>query len=149
MSIGYVCNRDVVILDRKTPITEAVHVMREHHVGNVVVVEEGAKGRIPVGILTDRDVLLSVVARQIEVDALVADDVMSTDLLCAREEEEVLDVIACMRERGVRRVPVVDAEGNLVGIVTLDDLIGIVAQEMAGLLEVITRQQKKEKELRC
>jgi len=148
MSIGYVCNRDVVILNRKTPINEAVQVMREHHVGNVVVVEEGSKGRIPVGILTDRDVLLSVVARQIEMAALVADDVMSTDLLCAREEQEVLDVIECMREHGVRRVPVVDAEGSLVGIVTLDDLIGIVAQEMAGLLGVITRQQKKEKELR-
>ncbi len=148
MRVGEFCSREVVVVGKEEPIQEAARLMRRYHVGNVVVVEERVEGRLPVGILTDRDIVVELVAAGIGLDAVSIGDVMSFELLTVREEEELNDTIRRMQAEGVRRVPVVNGAGALVGILALDDILELVAEELSGLVRVITREQRKERELR-
>jgi CBS domain-containing protein len=132
MSIGEVCNREVVIIDRRESVFDAAKLMREYHVGDVLVVEERDDARVPVGILSDRDLVVEVLAKALSPDAVDVGDLMSTDLLIARENDRLLDTIKSMRARGVRRIPVVDDSSALVGILALDDLIELIAEQLAG-----------------
>lgn len=144
MSLGELCNRVVVVTTRTTGVDEAARLMREHHVGSLVVVDDTAIGRKPVGIVTDRDIVIEVVAAGVAPDSVTVGDVMAPELVTAREADEPWDTIQRMRAKGVRRVPVVDREGVLVGIVTVDDLIETVAEELEGLVKVIGQEQARE-----
>jgi CBS domain-containing protein len=118
--------------------------MREHHVGSLVVVDESARGRKPVGILTDRDIAIEVVAAGVAPASVTVGEIMGPDLVTAREGDEPWETIQLMRQKGIRRVPVVDGKGILVGIVTVDDLLEIIAEEIDGLAKVITAEQTRE-----
>jgi len=144
MSLGELCNRVVVVTTRTTGVDEAARLMREHHVGSLVVVDDTAIGRKPVGIVTDRDIVIEVVAAGVAPDSVTVGDVMAPELVTARESDEPWDTIQRMRAKGVRRVPVVDREGALVGIVTVDDLVETVAEELEGLVKVIGQEQARE-----
>ncbi len=148
MAIGEICNREVVIAERSMDVAEAARLMRQHHVGTLVIVEGLEGRRRPVGIVTDRDIVIEVVAAGVAPEALTVGDIMAPDLATVRETEGVFDTIRYMRGRGIRRVPVVDREGWLVGIVTLDDLLGLLAEEMAELARLISREQRHEQEVR-
>jgi CBS domain-containing protein len=148
MSIGELCNRNVVIVDRTESVREAARLMREHHVGDVVVVEETAGGKKPVGILTDRDIVIELVAEGVDLDAISVGDAMSNALLILAEGDELADATAKMRAKGVRRAPVVDSAGMLVGILTLDDILEVVAGELADLVRLTVREQRHEREVR-
>lgn len=148
MRIGEVCNREVVVLDRQGSILEAAQLMRRHHVGDVVVTEEREGALVPVGILTDRDIVVGLLADQVPLEAVAVGDAMSPDLLAVSEEEEILDAIRRMRGRGVRRVPVVDRNGALVGILAVDDLIDLVAEQLGDLVKLIGNEQQWERQRR-
>jgi CBS domain-containing protein len=148
MSIGELCNREVVIVNRQEPIREAVRLMRKHHVGDVVVVETVQGHRRPVGILTDRDIVVELLAAGADLDAVASGDAMSYELLTARESDELPETLARMRERGVRRVPVVDDVGNLVGILTLDDLIELTAEQLSSMAGLVGCERDREARLR-
>jgi CBS domain-containing protein len=148
MSIGELCNRNVVIVDRAESVREAARLMREYHVGDVVVVEETAGGKNPVGILTDRDIVIELVAEGVDLDAISVGDAMSSELLILAENDELADTTAKMRARGVRRAPVVDNAGLLVGILTLDDILEVLAGELADLVRLTVREQHHEREVR-
>ena len=148
MSIGKVCNREVVVIERHESILDAAKLMREHHVGNVVVVEDRDGTRIPVGILSDRDLVVEVLAQALSPDAVDVGDLMSTDLLTARENDELLDTIKRMTARGVRRVLVLDDSGALVGILALDDLIELIAEQLADLVGLLGTELRHEQERR-
>jgi len=148
MSIGELCNRNVVIVDRAESVREAARLMREYHVGDVVVVEETAGGKPPVGILTDRDIVIELVAEGVDLDAISVGDAMSSELLILAESDELADTTAKMRARGVRRAPVVDNAGLLVGILTLDDILEVLAGELADLVRLTVREQHHEREVR-
>jgi CBS domain-containing protein len=148
MSIGKVCNREVVVIERRESILDAAKLMREHHVGNVVVVEDRDGTRIPVGILSDRDLVVEVLAQALSPDAVDVGDLMSTDLLTARENDELLDTIKRMTARGVRRVLVLDDSGALVGILALDDLIELIAEQLADLVGLLGTELRHEQERR-
>jgi len=138
MDVGEICTREVVTVTAEATIVEAARLMREHHVGNVVVVERGGRSPRPVGILTDRDIVVSVVAVTPDlVPRLLVEEVMSVDPVLARVGETVEDVIGKMRKEGVRRLPVVNAEDQLVGIVSFDDLTEYLAGVMSRLVENI------------
>jgi CBS domain-containing protein len=102
-------------------------------IGTVVVVDVSAESQVPVGILTDRDIVIGVVAMDLDPRDLTAGDIMTESLVMVPENCDVYDAISMMRKGGVRRVPVVNAEGALIGIVSLDDLLPVVAQELADL----------------
>jgi CBS domain-containing protein len=148
MSIGEVCNREVVIIDRRESVFDAAKLMREYHVGDVLVVEERDDARVPVGILSDRDLVVEVLAKALSPDAVDVGDLMSTDLLIARENDRLLDTIKSMRARGVRRIPVVDDSSALVGILALDDLIELIAEQLADLVGLLGTELRHEREVR-
>ena len=123
MGIGEICNRAVVIASREMKVAEAARLMREHHVGDILIVEEENGGRRPIGIVTDRDIVLETVATGVDPAFVTAGEIMSSGLASVEENTGVFETMVFMREKGIRRLPVVDPKGDLVGIVTLDDLI--------------------------
>ena len=144
MGLSEICNRSVVVTPAKTSVQEASRLMREHHVGSLVVVEETARGRRPVGIVTDRDVVIEVVAAGVAPATVTVGEIMRPELVTAREADEAWDTIRVMRQRGVRRVPVVGDDGLLVGIVTVVDLLEILAEQLDGLAKVISAELTRE-----
>ena len=148
LTVGELCTRITVIAQRKMGVDEAARLMREHHVGCVVVVDETLAGRLTVGILTDRDIVIAVVARDLTPSVVTVGDVMSTDLATVREADSVLDALATMRHKGVRRLPVTDAKGSLIGLITLDDVLGVISEQLRGLVGTIASEQQREKRLR-
>ena len=148
MSIGEICNRDVVFTEKTSTVQEAAQLMRQHHVGSLVVVEEGADPRKPVGLVTDRDLVVELVAENVPVDQVSIGDVMSNTVESAREDEGVWDVLRRMREKGVRRMPIVDAHGALAGIVTMDDAVDLLAEELSDLAKLMSRERQREQETR-
>jgi CBS domain-containing protein len=148
MAIGEICNREVVIVAREAPVPEAARLMRQYHVGDLVVVDELAGPRRPVGIVTDRDIVVEVVAMQVAPETLRVGDIMSAELATVRETEGVFETIRYMRDKGIRRLPVVDRDGWLQGIVTLDDLLLLLAEEMGELARLIGREMDREQATR-
>lgn len=148
MPIGDFCNREVVVADPRTSVLEGARLMRRHHVGNVVVIELRDGARRPIGIVTDRDIVLEVVVNQLDPETVTLGDIMVSSVAIAHVGEGVFDTIQFMRRRGIRRVPVVDGAGELVGIVALDDMIGLLAQELNEVSKVISHEQEQEAETR-
>lgn len=149
MRVADICNRDVVTLGCDASLREAARLMREQHVGDVVIVaEEGASGKKPLGILTDRDIVVEVLARDVDLDSVAIGDTMSFELLSVHDQDSIDDAIELMRSKAVRRAPVVDAEGALVGIVSVDDLIGLVARSLAQIYALLVRGRERESTLR-
>jgi CBS domain-containing protein len=122
--------------------------MRKHHVGDLIVTDHSNGKRKPVGIITDRDIVIEVVAQGLHPGQVLVEDIMEPDLLTVGEQEGLSETIGKMRAKAVRRVPVVDAEGALAGIVCVDDLVELLAEELGDLAKVISREQKHEAELR-
>lgn len=148
MSVGQICNRDTVIVRKEDSIIEAAKLLREFHVGSVVVVEDTAGGVKPVGILTDRDLVVEILAAELDPATVSVGDIMSYELTTAREEDGLWDVLQRMQSKGVRRVPVVNAEGLLAGILTSDDLLELLASELGQLVKVIGRERQREESAR-
>jgi len=146
MSIGEVCNREVIVVRRDEAIMDAVRLMRQYHVGDVVIVDESQGERLPVGILTDRDIVIELLAQEVDLDAVSVGDAMSYELLTLNEQEELLDALKQMRSRGVRRAPVVNSRGALVGIITVDDLLELLMEQVADLVALINRERRLERE---
>jgi len=117
-------------------------------VGDVIIVDDSTGVRRPIGIVTDRDLVVEVLAQEAPVEALTAGDVMTVELLTARESDGLWETLQRMKARGVRRVPVVDDTGALVGILSADDLFELLAEEMNDLVRVIRREISRERETR-
>ena len=130
LTAGDVCKRKVTVGYRQTSVVAAAQLMREDHVGSLVVVEEENGSRQVRGIITDRDIVMSVVATGLDPEPLCLEDIMSERLVTASETDSLMDVMRAMREHGVRRVPVIGGHDELIGIVTLDDALKILTQEM-------------------
>jgi len=124
MAIGKICNRKLVVAYLDSTVTEAASLMREHHTGSVIVVDHRGEGARPIGIITDRDLVVEVLAQGVPLDSVTLRDVMTVDPIIAREDDGVWETIQMMGAKGVRRIPVVNAQGLLIGIVTVDDLRG-------------------------
>jgi CBS domain-containing protein len=137
MPVGDYCRRGLWVARPDQTVREAACLMDRHRVGCVVVVS----GTDPVGILTDRDVALEVIRRKLDPDAVRVEDLMHAPLVVVREDASVRSALDRMRGDGLRRLPVVDAEGQLVGIVTADDLAVILAAELAQLGRAIESQR--------
>lgn len=148
LTTGEICTRSVSIAFRDTPLNGAARLMRENHVGCLVVVDDSAGQRIVLGMLTDRDIVTAVVASDLDPAALSAGEVMTTDLVTAREDDSLIDLMRTMRRKGVRRIPVVGGQGELVGLVTLDDVLAILAEELGLLVAAIDSEGQRERQMR-
>jgi CBS domain-containing protein len=144
-TVGEICNREVVVAMPETPIAEAAKLMRQHHVGTLVVVEEvDGSRRIPVGIVTDRDIVVEIVAPGLDPAVITVGDIATPELVTARENEGLLETIEIMRHRGVRRLPIVGVEGELVGIVSVDDILETLAEQLGDLARIVERERARE-----
>jgi len=148
MAIGEICSRETVFVQRDENVKQAAQLMRQHHVGSLVVVDDRNGRRIPAGIVTDRDVVVAVVALGLDPEAILAGDVMSQELFCVREDAGVAETAELMRLKGVRRLPVTNASGELVGIIASDDLVSLLAEEMSALATMVSREHRRESETR-
>ena len=144
MSISEVCNREVIIIQRDETVLEAAKLMRQHHVGNVIVVDESDGSRIPVGIVTDRDVVVEVLAPELDPTVITVGDIMTPELFTAKKSMELFDAIQFMRSKTIRRLPVVNEADELIGILTLDDVLELLSEEMVDLVKLVRYEQKKE-----
>jgi CBS domain-containing protein len=148
MEVGQLSTTDTICCTRDESVQGAALLMRKHHVGDLVVVEEPDGERIPVGIITDRDIVVSVIALGLDPLGLQVGDIMTDDLLTASEHDDIYYTIERMRLRGIRRVPVVTDSGSLTGIVSADDLLTFLAEEMEELSRISPYQQQHERRAR-
>jgi CBS domain-containing protein len=145
LTIGEICNREVVFTTRDTSIAATARLMRQYHVGTVVIVDQmNGDTRVPVGIVTDRDLVVEVLATELDPKAITAGDIMGPELVSARETEGLAEAMEMMRFKGVRRLPIVGDEGQLTGIVSIDDLLEVIAEQMADLTKIVSREQAHE-----
>lgn len=144
MNISEICTREVVTCPRTLGVEELARLMRDRHVGNVIVIEQSTRAPVPVGIVTDRDLVVRVIAQGVAPSALTAGDVMDGALSTALGSESVYDAVWHMRSRGIRRLPVVDEHGGLVGLITADDLVRFIATELTELGAIAPRQARME-----
>jgi CBS domain-containing protein len=144
MAIGDICVREVSVTERGTTALEAAKLMRQYHVGDLVVVDGTSGRRVPVGIVTDRDIVISVVATGLDPKIFTLGDLLTREVVVGSADEGIFETIQKMRRHGVRRMPIVDAQGSLVGIVSVDDLIQLLAEEMTELSKLISREQARE-----
>ena len=144
MKVEALSRNEVITVGRQATVAEAARTMRRHHAGDLIVVEQRQMGTIPVGILTDRDIVIEVIGQGYSPEQITLDSVMSGDLVTARVEDEVADVLRAMSTKGVRRAPIVDRQGQLRGIVSVDDLLAVIATEVMQLARLIRREQSQE-----
>lgn len=144
MPISEICNREVVIVQRDDTVLKAARLMRQHHVGDVLVVEERNGIRVPVGIVTDRDLVVEIMAPELDQSVITVSDIMAPELTTVKEGTGVFEAIQYMRGKGVRRLPVVNESGGLVGILALDDLLELLSEELFELAKLVRYEQKKE-----
>jgi CBS domain-containing protein len=134
-----------VTVDEGASVLVAAERMRRFHVGNVIVTRGGAARPVPVGILTDRDVAIGIVPKvPAALPELAVADVLARELVVIDGERSSFDAVDLMVMHGIRRLPVVDGRGELVGVVTLDDLVGLFAEQLRRLAEVAAGQRARE-----
>jgi len=148
MSVSEYCNREVVIAEPGLSVAEAAVLMRRHHVGDLVVVRQEGERRVPVGIVTDRDLVIEVMATGLDPSTLTVGDLMSGEVHTVSEGEVLMDAIALMRDKGVRRLPVVNGQGGLEGLLAVDDVLELVTEQLGDLVRLVGREQQREQELR-
>jgi len=148
MHIGEICKRSVVTCGRETSAPELAQLMRDHHVGDVIVVDEYEGRQMPVGIVTDRDLVVQIMAKGVTPELVRAGDMLVGDLVTVVETEGVYDAIWHMRSKGIRRLPVVDIHAHLLGVVTADDVTEFLATELTELARIVPRQIKLEEATR-
>jgi len=144
MSAGEYCNREVVVVERSESVHSAIELMRTHHVGNVIVIERANGGSRPLGILTDRDIVIELLAKDVDLATVSVGDVMSDDLHTVHEGTKLLDATKVMRTKGIRRLPVVNTQGSLVGILAVDDILGLIMEQLSDLVGLIVKEQLQE-----
>jgi CBS domain-containing protein len=142
MNIGEACTREAYIVSPGEPLLQAVREMCRRNVGCVIVVERRAALVVPVGIVTDRDVVRVLPSRPGGLGEVSVAEVMSRDLFTLGEQESIVDAMERLRRRGVRRAPVIGASGDLLGIISTDDLLGIVAEQLGSLARLVGAQTR-------
>jgi CBS domain-containing protein len=144
MLLNEICVLDVASCGRDAGILEAARLMRQHHTGDLIVVDDPDGDRVPVGIVTDRDIVVEVLANGLDLAETKVAEIMSSKLVIAGADEDSSDAVERMRLHGVRRLPVVDHAGRLMGIVTLDDMLTLHAAQAAALADIVSKEQRRE-----
>jgi len=148
VSIGELCNREVVVTEPTTSAQQAAELMREHHVGDLVVVEMRGTERVPVGVITDRDLVIEIIAQCVDPNAVTVRELMTRRVETLRDDVGFWDALSHMRRTGVRRIPVVNARGGLDGIFTFDDALELLAEGLDDLVKVVGGQVARERRAR-
>jgi CBS domain-containing protein len=138
------CTTNVASCGPQTTVLQAASLMRQRHVGDLVVVDDPQDEGIPLGIVTDRDIVVEVLGKGLDPAKTTVGSLMRTPVVIAHESEDTTQVIERMKAHGVRRLPVVAREGEVVGIITLDDLLRVFVADANGLLSIMAKGQSNE-----
>lgn len=144
MKLKDLCVLDAVCCLPDTTVTAAAQLMRQKHVGDLIVVDNDDDEREPIGMVADRDIVIEVVSHQKNPNMTAVRDIMTRQVVIAASDEDVDVALERMRTHGVRRLPIVDFKGFIIGIVTLDDLLKAHAEEGAALAEIVSKGQRRE-----
>lgn len=144
MKVGSLCVRETVLVEKSDSLLAAAKLMHNYHVGALVVVETLGQKNRPVGIITDRDIVMDGVAQERSMETTVG-EILSPELVTAPEDALLYDVLEMMKAKGIRRIPVVDAEGYLSGILTMDDVIEFLTDEMKTISTLYYREVDRER----
>jgi CBS domain-containing protein len=142
------CTPEVVCCRGSATALEAARLMRQNHVGDLVVVDDPDDERVPLGIVTDRDIVVEVLAKGLDPSTTSVASIIRAPVVIALDTEDTGQVLERMRAHGVRRIPVVDRDGAAIGIIALDDLLRLLVAEMNALFEVTDTGQRRERHLR-
>jgi CBS domain-containing protein len=143
-NVDLVFNPNVATVGARTDVADAAKLMRDQHVGDLIVTEPRNGHAVPIGILTDRDIVVGVIAKRIELDAVTVGDVMSRNVVTVREDASLEFALREMRRHGVRRAPVVRADGGLVGVIAFDDIVQHLAVQLSRLSDLTRLEQDAE-----
>jgi CBS domain-containing protein len=138
------CTTTVASCGPQTTILQAASLMRQRHVGDLVVVDDPQEEGIPLGIVTDRDIVVEVLGKGLDPAKTTVGSLMRKPVVIAQESEDTTEAIERMKAHGVRRLPVVAREGEVVGIITLDDLLRVFVADATGLLGIVAKGQSNE-----
>lgn len=145
MNVGSICTRKVITASPQLDMQAAAELMRQEHVGYLVVVPQEPRGpQPPLGVLTDRDIVVTVVAKRADPATLKVGDVMSIQPVVAAESDPIDHALRSMRRAGIRRLPVVNGRGEVVGVLSLDDLLEFIAHEVESLSGAIRNERQIE-----
>ncbi len=144
MLLKEICTPDVVYCTPEITALGVARLMRERHVGDVVVVEDAEDDQTPIGLVTDRDIVVEVLGRERDPARVSAREIMRKPVVIARTNEDASLAIERMKAHGVRRIPVMDEQRKLAGIVCLDDLLRLLAADAGALAAIISREQDRE-----
>ena len=143
MKVGEMCSRGVVTALESASLRDVAVLMAERHVGAIVIVSKAGAQPVPVGIITDRDIVRAQLEHVADLSRLRVADVMTKPPLTLTEGEQLEDAIEILRARSLRRAPVVNARGELVGFVSTDDLVAEVARQLGTLAGLLRRQPER------
>jgi CBS domain-containing protein len=140
MKIGDLCSRFPITTSPSATLSEVASLMYENHVGSVIVTLSPSERPVAVGIVTDRDIVRAQLNHGADLGRLSARDVMTPDPLCINENESPERAMERLNERDVRRAPVIDSSGALTGIVSTDDIMVKLAQQISAMGRLLERQ---------
>ncbi|HUH93725.1 MAG TPA: CBS domain-containing protein [Casimicrobiaceae bacterium] len=149
MSISEFCTHNVVCATRDTTALEAARLMRHHHVGDVVIVDESDGVRKPIGIVTDRDLVVEVMASGVDPSAIKIGELVLRSPVIIEDSASYAETVRLMAVNGVRRMPVVGPGGALLGIITLDDMLRQLTSPLAALADLAGRARSFEAQTRA
>ena len=150
MNVAQLCSRNVISVRKIDDVIAAARLMREHHVGYIVVSEPDFAGSTerPIGVLTDRDIVVGIVAKERDPRSLTVGDVMTENPVTLDQFDSIAAAVQEMRRIGVRRMPVVGSLGELIGVLSFDDVLDALAGELQNLAGAVHNEQRIETELR-
>mgnify|MGYP006281403749 CR=1 FL=1 len=150
MDIATLCRRNVITVHENDELVAAAELMRKNHVGYLIVVRSGPSNSTtrPVGVLTDRDIVIKVVAKRIDPRTLTVADVMTAQPVVVAFTESLHSALGTMRSVGVRRLPVIGTQGELIGVLSTDDIVDALADGLSALAGAIRNEQRIESTLR-
>jgi len=139
MTIKKICKNKVITASFDTPVYEVANLMKKHNIGNVVIIDNDNKNT-PIGIVTDRDIVVKAIADEVNLKDILAKDIMSDDLLMLKEHYGILESLDMMCAKSVRRAPVINDSGTLTGVISTDDLILLIANEIESYAKIVRKQ---------
>jgi CBS domain-containing protein len=148
MQLSSFCMLEVACCSPRTTVLEAAHLMRQKHTGDLVVIDDNEEKPPPLGVITDRDVVVEVLGKGLDPAVTTVGSVIRTPVVVADQGEDSSIVLERMRAHGVRRIPVVGGGGRLVGIVTVDDMLRRLASDATLLTDILAREQSHESRTR-
>lgn len=144
MNVSDFCERDVVTIESSGTLVDAAKLMRHFHVGYVVITEEKKKKLYPLGIVTDRDVVVEVVATELDPETITVSDIMQQNLFVVQDDADITKTLEMMTDKGVRRLPVVSKKGVLVGVASLESLLIKTADMFENFTKLLINERENE-----